>query len=149
MHWVDLADVHEIERDVFGDSAWSPESFWAELAGAPATRAYWVAERARSVVGYVGLRTVPPDADIQTLAVARQHRRTGVARELLATAITEAESRGCRTLTLEVTAGNHAARTLYERVGFASMARRTSYYGPGRDAVVMRLTLPGRGDRSP
>lgn len=143
MHWTDLPAVHDIEVVGFPDSAWSLETFWSELAGVPASRAYWVAQREGRVVGYAGLRAVPPDADVQSIAVAGDHQRTGVATVLLTSLIAEAGSRGCRTLLLEVGAENRAAQALYEHHGFEPMARRSSYYGPGRDALIMRLTLPG------
>jgi ribosomal-protein-alanine N-acetyltransferase len=141
MRWPDIERVHRIELECFPDTAWSKEAFWAELARSPHTRAYWVAEHGDELVGYVGLMAVPPDADIQTLAVDGSHRRRGVGSRLLAAAVAEAEHRGCGSLMLEVAASNTAAQRLYERRGFEPLARRSSYYGPGRDALVMRMAL--------
>ena len=45
------------------------------------------------------------------------------------------------TYAFEVAADNEAAQSLYTRKGFRSLARRTGYYGPGQDAVVMRRRL--------
>ena len=75
MHWTDLPAVHDIEVVGFPDSAWSLETFWSELAGVPASRAYWVAQREGRVVGYAGLRAVPPDADVQTIATRSRGTR--------------------------------------------------------------------------
>jgi ribosomal-protein-alanine N-acetyltransferase len=141
MRWTDIDEVHQIERRAFPGTAWSAEAFWSELAGVPESRAYWVAMREGQVVGYTGLHTMAPDADIQTLAVEPGSRRTGVARALLATLVEEARVRGCRTLMLEVDADNAPARVLYQAHHFERVARRASYYGPGRDAIVMRLVL--------
>ena len=149
MRWPDIDQVREIEVVAFPGSAWSTESFWGELAGVPESRRYWVAEREGHVVGYVGLRAVASDADIQTLAVEPGSRREGVAGALLATAVDEARARGCRTLMLEVDADNGPALALYEAQRFERLAHRASYYGPGRDAVVMRLVLSASGAAEP
>ena len=42
---------------------------------------------------------------------------------------------------LEVRADNRPALGLYERFGFSTLGRRRDYYGPGLDALTMRLTL--------
>jgi ribosomal-protein-alanine N-acetyltransferase len=141
MRWTDLPGVHQIERTAFPDSAWSLETFWAELARCPQTRAYWVAERDGELAGYVGLMALPPDADVQTIAVSAPHRRRGVAGRLLDAAVDEAVHRSCASLMLEVGASNDAAIALYRRHGFEQVGRRASYYGPGRDAVLMRRRL--------
>ena len=130
MRWWDIATVHAIEELAFPNTAWSVETFWAELAGVPATRHYLVAERGTRVVGYAGLMAVGSDA-----------RRQGVGTMLLDALLDEASRRGCSRVTLEVAASGEDARRLYVGRGFESIARRTGYYGPGADAVVMRLRL--------
>ena len=141
MAWPDLPAVHAIEESSFPTTAWSMETFWSELAGVPDTRCYWVAVERDQVVGYTGLMASPPDSDIQTIAVAVTHRGRGVGDQLMVTVIAEATRRRCRWLMLEVEADNDPARSLYERHGFEALARRTSYYGPGHDALVMRRSL--------
>jgi ribosomal-protein-alanine N-acetyltransferase len=49
--------------------------------------------------------------------------------------------RGCSQVFLEVRSNNDAAISLYESRGFDRQALRADYYGPGLDAVVMRLRL--------
>lgn len=141
MRWWDVIAVHAIEELAFPDTAWSVETFWAELAGVPASRYYLVAERGTQIVGYAGLMAVGSDADVQTVAVAPDARRQGVGRLLLDALLDEAGRRGCSRVTLEVAASGEDARRLYAGRGFQAIARRTGYYGPGADAVVMRLRL--------
>jgi ribosomal-protein-alanine N-acetyltransferase len=141
MRWWDVPQVHDIEVRSFPDTAWSIETFWAELAGVPETRRYWVAELAGSVVGYAGVMVVGPEADVQTIAVTPEHRGTGLGVALLARVFDEALRRECSQVMLEVAADNEAALRLYERHGFTSLAKRSNYYGPGRDALVMRSRL--------
>ena len=86
---------------------------------------------------------IAPDADIQTIAVAVAHRGRGIGGRLMVTAMAEAQPGGAVELMLEVEADNEPARSLYEHHGFETLARRSSYYGPGRDALVMRLVSRG------
>lgn len=141
MRWWDVVAVHAIEQLAFPDTAWSVETFWSELAGVPATRYYLVAEHQRQLVGYAGLMAVGSEADVQTIAVAPDARRRGVGTLLLDALLDEAGRRGCSRVTLEVAAAGEDARRLYAQRGFEAIAHRSGYYGPGADAVVMRLRL--------
>lgn len=79
------------------------------------------------------------------ITVAPRHLRQGHARAMLGRLAQQARQRGDRKLWLEVRQSNHAARQLYERLGFNQISVRKAYYpGPlGRreDAVVMSLDL--------
>ena len=136
MRWWDIEQAASVERQLFGETAWTPAQFWAELARA--NRDYVVCEDAEGIAGYAGLMTVPPTADIQTIAVAPRAQGRGLARTMLDHLLVRADDSGCTEALLEVAADNGTAIALYERSGFEAMARRTSYYGPGRDALVMR-----------
>jgi ribosomal-protein-alanine N-acetyltransferase len=145
MRWTDIPAVHRIESASFPHSAWSVESFWSELAGVPETRWYAVATEGHRLVGYSGLMAVGADADVQTIAVDETRRGRGIGGLLLDALLEEAARRGCTTATLEVEFENAAAQSLYRARGFEQIARRSAYYGPGRDAVVMRRRLRGGG----
>ena len=139
MRWWDIDTVHDIEERAFAETAWSSETFWSELAGVPQTRQYVVAVDGEQIVGYAGLMAVGPEADVQTLAVASEYQRQGVGAQLLESLIDEAKRRGCSHITLEVAATSEPAQRLYLRRGFEVVARRSGYYGPGVDALIMRL----------
>ncbi len=141
MRWWDVEQVHAIEEDAFPETAWSVEVFWSELAGVPATRHYVVADSGGQVVGFAGLMSIGSEADVQTLAVAAEHRCQGVGAKLLDALLDNAEHRGCSRVTLEVAATSEAAQRLYLLRGFEVIARRSGYYGPGADALIMRLPL--------
>lgn len=148
MRWWDIPAVMGIEEEVFPATAWSPAQFWSELAHED--RTYVVAEEAGAaqepplskysdrIVGYGGVMTRPPTADIQTIAVHPECRGRGVARMLLSCLLETAEGTGCTEVLLEVAADNAPALALYESEGFEVIARRSSYYGPGMDALIMR-----------
>ena len=143
MRWWDTAAVHDLERDLFPRDPWSAQALWSELAGVPETRWYLVAVRDGDVVGYAGVLLSPPEADVQTLAVAAAAQHSGLGGRLLAALVAEARRRGCRSMMLEVGADNEAALQLYRRSGFQAVARRSRYYPDGTDALVMRLRLAG------
>lgn len=136
MRWWDIDQAVDLEQELFGETAWSAGQFWSELA--QANRTYVVVEEAHRIRAYGGVMMVPPTADIQTMAVAPSAQRRGLASRILEHLLGAAEAAECRQVFLEVRADNEAAIALYERFGFAVIARRTSYYGPGQDALIMR-----------
>lgn len=139
LQWWDLDEVLAIEADVFAANAWSPETFWAELARDD--RYYAVAHCDDRIAGYAGLWFNPPQADVQTLAVAPAAQGGGLGARLLAHLVEGARVRRCEQLHLEVRADNHAAIALYERAGFTLLRRRARYYPDFSDALVMGLEL--------
>ena len=138
LKWWDLDEVLAIEQEVFGPTAWSAEAFWGELAR---TDRYYVVAADGTVVGYAGLWLVPPDADVQTIAVAPPAQGRGLGRILLDHLIAEARARGCRRLHLEVRADDRRALALYRSAGFTVVRRRARYYPDFSDALVMGLGL--------
>jgi ribosomal-protein-alanine N-acetyltransferase len=146
MRWWDIDPVLELEKDLFPEDAWSRGMFWSELAharGAGATRRYVVAEDGARLVGYAGLAASGELADVQTIAVARDHWGTGLGALLLTELLRAATAFECAEVMLECRVDNVRAQKLYERFGFAPIGFRRGYYQPGNvDALVMRLTDP-------
>jgi [ribosomal protein S18]-alanine N-acetyltransferase len=152
MRWWDIAAAEELERQLFTTDPWSAAGFWSELAGVPASRYYIVADEGSDgagIVGYAGLLAVGAEADVQTVAVRGDRQGTGVGRLLVQDLLAEAGRRGCTQVLLEVRQGNAAARHLYASLGFEEVGVRRGYYGPGADALVMRLRLPSTGTPPP
>jgi ribosomal-protein-alanine N-acetyltransferase len=141
MRWWDVEAVIELERALFTQDPWSPELLWSELAHVPSTRWYAVHEDDVGIDGYVGLNAVPPEGDVQTIAVAPRSQGTGLGRRLLDELTVEARRRGCTQLFLEVRVDNEPALALYDSAGFERQGRRRDYYGPGADALVLRKRL--------
>lgn len=158
MRWWDVERVVALEQVLFGDTAWTAEAFWSELAH-PETRCYLVAEgpvaedlagqgpAGEGLAGYAGVMASGAQADVQTVAVAPSAQGRGVGRLLLQALIGEAARRGGTSLLLEVRADNGAARALYAAHGFEQISVRRRYYQPGDvDALVLRLRpLPAVG----
>lgn len=140
MRWRDIPDVVSIEESVFPATAWSAAQFWSELA--QDDRTYLIVEIAGRPVAYAGVMVRPPTADIQTIAVDADCRGRGIGRDLLDRLLRVAEKGGCSEVLLEVNAESAPAVALYESAGFEVIARRSSYYGPGEDALIMRRRRP-------
>ncbi len=138
MRWWDLEQVIAIENEVFGPTAWPPESFWGELARADR---YYVVADDGVVQAYGGLWIAAPDADVQTIAVAPGAQGRGLGRRVLDHLLDHAAQGGCRRIHLEVRADNHAAIRLYEDAGFGRVRVRPRYYPDLADALVMGLDL--------
>jgi ribosomal-protein-alanine N-acetyltransferase len=144
MRWWDIDPVLELEKDLFPEDAWSRGMFWSELAhsrGPEATRRFVVAEAGERIVGYAGLASAGELADVQTIAVARDHWGTGLGSLLLTELLRAATAFECAEVMLECRIDNLRAQKLYERFGFEAIGFRRGYYQPGNvDALVMRLT---------
>jgi ribosomal-protein-alanine N-acetyltransferase len=83
-------------------------------------------------------------AELETIAVAPERRRRGLARQLFLVLMAELHTAGAREFILEVRASNHPALELYRSLGFAESGRRPRYYhDPVEDAVLMSLRLEG------
>ncbi len=155
----DLSRIMALETSTFESDAWSPEIMRAELESPHCW--YIVAFRPETPAkldGYAGLH-IPrgaKEADIQTITVAPDVRRSGLGRTLMITLINEAAKRGAQEVFLEVRADNPGAQELYRSIGFEQLAVRPKYYQPdGVDAIVMRLlpvprrTAPAAPDGTP
>jgi [ribosomal protein S18]-alanine N-acetyltransferase len=141
MRWWHIPEVRAIERDVFPDTAWTENQFWGELAHVPDSRDYIVAMHGDVVIGYAGLNFLPPESDVQTIAVAPQAQRHGLGRRLLEHLLEVAAHRGCTQMFLEVMETNQAAIAMYDAYGFERIQVRRDYYGPGMHGVVMKRAL--------
>ncbi|MFA1543915.1 ribosomal protein S18-alanine N-acetyltransferase [Actinomadura monticuli] len=142
----DLPAVHRLERLLFPEDAWSEEMLRGELADQPRTRHYVVAEEpGGEIVGYAGLAAAGGQADVQTIGVRADRRKSGVGAALLTELLDEAVRRSSEAVFLEVRADNDAAHRLYERFGFIRVGLRKRYYQPSNvDAIVMSRPLRSR-----
>lgn len=98
--------------------------------------------------GFLLGRAIAGEAELLTLAVAPEARRRGIGATLTRDFAARASLLGAETAYLEVAADNLAAQALYAGAGWQDAGRRRNYYGPGRDALVMRLPLRRRQEGS-
>lgn len=140
----DVSRVAAIEAASFA-TPWSEAAFANEL-DLPFSRAVvgHPSDRPDEVAGYVVWWRVADEIHLLDLAVAKEHRRGGLALRLAARVLEDAREAAARITTLEVAEDNAAALGLYERLGFTVVLTRRDYYGPGRAAFVMeRATFGG------
>lgn len=140
----DVDVITACETEFFGADAWSRDLVAAEIA-APWTDYLVVLNDAGELIGYAGV-SVPAEgapADIQTIAVHPDARRSGIGRTLLMRLTELARERGATESLLEVRADNPGAQALYQSLGYDTIAVRPRYYQPDDvDALVMHATLP-------
>jgi [ribosomal protein S18]-alanine N-acetyltransferase len=128
-----------------GIDAWTIDHYRHEAGGRDAV--FLVAEDGSKIIGFISGRVVPStiegaDGEIYNIAVSQEIRGKGTGRYLLANAIDQFNSAGCRSIWLEVRESNLAAIQFYENNGFSRVTTRRNFYsGPVESAIVMRLTL--------
>jgi ribosomal-protein-alanine N-acetyltransferase len=96
--------------------------------------------------GFIISRQAADEAEILSLAVARNRQGRGLARGLLALHLRRLAGLSARAVFLEVDEHNIPAIRLYRRAGFHEVARRPNYYPaeagePAATALVLRRDL--------
>lgn len=107
--------------------------------------AFAILSRDPKPTGFVMAWAAAGDAEILTLAVAPEARRSGIGASLVTAAGAAALLRGAVSVHLEVAETNSAARALYAKLGYAEAGRRCAYYageGGPVDALVLKRGLP-------
>jgi ribosomal-protein-alanine N-acetyltransferase len=140
---LDIPVLATYEKELFPYSPWSTAQFKEEFAGIPKTRFISVAEDGNTIVGYCGVFVPAPgvEADILTVAVLPDYRRQGIAKEFMRQIEAYAIEREASAMMLEVEVSNEPAIKLYQSLGYMKISVRMDYYGPGKDAHVMRKEL--------
>jgi ribosomal-protein-alanine N-acetyltransferase len=96
------------------------------------------------LMGFAVASLTAPQAELETIAVAAEKQRRGVARKLFEELAEKLALAGATEVVLEARASNQPALGLYRRLGFVETGRRPRYYhDPIEDAVLMRLGLEG------
>ena len=132
------------------DRPWTAESFtnllaaqWRVALAATDTNAQGKGDATGGkdrLHGFILLQHVADEAEVLTLAVAPEARRTGLAMRLLTAATDWLRARGVQHWHLEVAADNQPALALYRRFGCVETGRRPAYY-ENVDAVLMQRDL--------
>lgn len=98
-------------------------------------------------IGLVIGRVAADEAEILTIGVLPDHRRTGTGRTLARALISKVATLGANRIFLEVAETNRAALCLYRDCGFSQTGKRRGYYAapPGSaktsrvDAIIMQI----------
>jgi len=140
----DLALLAELHAACFTEH-WD-EAALASLLATPGALAL-LAAAAEEPSGFVILRAIAGEAEIISIGVRPEMRRSGIARRLLAAAAAAAGDRGAERLFLEVAVDNSSALGLYFSNSFTEVGQRRNYYrriGAAMTALVLSKEIPPR-----
>ena len=152
----DLEEVLAIENASF-PTPWTKAMFLSDVDAKVNPFAQSIVARfpgKSKIIGYACFWLVLEEIHLMNLAVHPDHRQQGIGEKLTRWILGVGQEKKVRMAMLEVRESNLAARNLYEKLGFKTVAVRPGYYrvpaGPsGRDtgpsgsysedALVMRL----------
>jgi ribosomal-protein-alanine acetyltransferase len=141
----DLDRVMEIAERLKEAPQWPRFAYLAALEPkAVPRRIALVAEgpAAGMVTGFAVASLLPPEAELEIIAVAPTAQRRGLAVRLFEALIAEFDTAFIKGIMLEVRSNNKPALELYRRLGFVETGHRPRYYhDPVEDAILMRLRL--------
>ena len=152
----DVLSIVSLDRDCPSAAHWTEQQYRQALGNGGAKRLVLVAETlfdsapdrvttpgaAPNILGFLVALHLAPEWELENIVVATTARRRGLGEQLLHALLAKARQTNSQSVFLEVRESNGAARSLYEKTGFAQTGRRKSYYkDPVEDAVLYRLTL--------
>jgi ribosomal-protein-alanine N-acetyltransferase len=144
----ELDEVLSVDAESFL-RPWTRAMYEAEL-GNPAVTRIFLIRVDDQVIGYCASWFLPGELHINNLAIRPAYRRRGLASVLLVQVLEAAGSAGCVRATLEVRRSNHAARKLYEGLGFRLAGVRHDYYvEPVEDALILWRDAVETANREP
>jgi ribosomal-protein-alanine N-acetyltransferase len=131
-----IPQIAQIEQACFPDP-WSEKLLLETLQNDNCE--IWCACTGEQVLGYVVLSATGDQMNLDILAVAKAHRRQGIAAKLLETVHQAHQTE----FLLEVRASNTAALALYQSFGYKKVGQRRRYYrSPTEDAVLLTRAKP-------
>jgi len=112
------------------------------LLTAPNILGYRIVTEDNKIVGFIFVSANNGSVGhITTVGVAPEHRKRGLARELLNHVEKALQKRDFEAVVLEVRVSNHAAQNLYSKYGYVIIQKLSQYYGNDEDAYLMSKTL--------
>lgn len=138
----ELDAAAELSFAVFGDQGYSRRDFFEALKGGNALVLGVFSRGDMSIKGYGVFYHSADQAEVNSFAIASDHRRKGLATLLLKKAVGILKDGGAKKLFLEVRRSNEGAIRFYEKQRFLlSDVRRNFYDDPKEDALVMVKVL--------
>ena len=132
----DADELYQLDASHTFSARWSFTGWHQELQ-APGAHV-WCAEEGGNLVGFTAVHGAAGMYEVTNMAVAAAQQRRGVATALLTTAL---QALGTGRVTLEVSAHNASAISLYQKHGFTSCGVRKQFYADGADALVLGKDL--------
>jgi len=140
----DLPQVLSIEELSF-PTPWSANAFRFELLENPNGHC-WVAEQDKVIAGFIVCWLIVDEMHIASIAVHPKFRGEGTSKKLIITGLRELISKGARSATLEVRAGNIKAQYLYRYFGFKEVGLRKAYYKDTHEDALLMTVEPFDSD---
>lgn len=123
-----LAQLAQIESELFVHDAWSAAQIKALLAQPFNHIIYATDELNQRLVGYCFYCHIFEDAEILRIGTCLDYQKQGIASQLLAAMAQMCQATGAERMLLEVREDNHAAIAFYQKHEFEQIAVRKNYY---------------------
>ena len=121
----DVPAIRDIEQQSTSASHWSSNQYEKLLQNGIVL----VAEQAGTLCGFISAQAAAGEWEIENVVIARDFLRQGI-------------NKNASSVLLEVRESNQAARSLYQKLNFIEMGRRTKYYRePQEDSVLYAIRL--------
>lgn len=133
-----LKKILEIENESF-NNPYSEAIFKAFFLKHPEN--FLVATLNNEVVGYIMFDKFYDSGIIVSIAVSRKFRRRGIGSLLLTKALERLKELRSKEVLLQVETTNTSAISFYKNFGFVVKDLIPDYYGKGKDAYLMKLSL--------
>jgi len=138
----DLPQIRGMEEQASTAAHWNAAQYDVLFANDAPRRIALVAEDDLQLIGFLIARFLAGEWEIENIVVNEWHKKRGIGTTLLRRLLSEAQAGGAASAILEVRESNAPARRLYEKTGFRSQGRRSSYYrDPIEDAILYRRSL--------
>ena len=141
----DLDPVIQLAESLEQAPHWPRSAYLAALnpeAAPPRITLVACAPETAAILGFAVASLLPPQAELESIAVASEGQRQGIARQIFCALAQELRTAQIAELLLEARASNHAALAFYRAVGFIETGRRPRYYAdPIEDALLLKLRL--------
>lgn len=135
----DLAVITAIEQRA-QINPWSEQLFLDSLKAGHHT---WAVRDQDNILAYAVVSTVLDEAELLTICVAPTQQGQGLGHSLLSFILTELNKLAIMACFLEVRRSNHAAISLYKKLGFKQVGERAGYY-QGEDALLFKAEINDR-----
>lgn len=139
MSAADVNSVQALAATLQHAPHWTRKSWEALLISSAPRRVAFVVEVAPGVIaGFAIVSLTPPEAELESIGVAPECQRQGIAHALYRAVESELRTAGVTAVLLEVRPSNAPARALYRALGFTEAGRRPGYYAdPAEDALLL------------
>jgi GNAT superfamily N-acetyltransferase len=135
------AQLVQHHREIYDDATIGgddPGAGFDEHLATPERVMTWVAIEGNDIVGMTGLFWEDGESTIEPVVVDRRHRRSGVGRALIETAIAESRRRGASDVNIKPVARNASAIQVFHELGFRTVGHVQLFMSLDRDASYWR-----------